>query len=102
MRELLAKAHDKELSQALSELESHFKSWRSGEITSFRLNELIHEHHDGVSRDLWKKYGFHPEMLLPSLVVDGVISLTEIPEELLAEIQPLVQSMREFRARASK
>jgi hypothetical protein len=96
MRDLVSKAYERELSQSLSGLESQFKLWRDGGISCFRLNDLIHEHHDGVSRDLWKKYGFNAEMLLPSLVAKGVILESEVPEELLAEMRPTIQSMREF------
>ena len=96
MREFYAKAYDRELSAALSELEAKFKAWRAGEIDTFELNSAVHEHHDGISRDLWTKYGLKPEMMLPTLVVQGVISESELPEDLLAEMRETIESMRGF------
>jgi|GEM_PF-387811 len=96
MRELVTRAYERELGKALSDLEASFRIWREGTITCFRLNDLIHDHHDGVSRDLWKKYGFHPEVLLPILVASGVIQESEVPEELLATMRQKIRGIREF------
>jgi hypothetical protein len=95
IRELVVKGYERELSHSLSELEAHFKAWRDGTISCFRLNELIHEHHDGVSRDLWKKYAFKPEAILPGLVAYGVILESEVPGDVLADMQPMIRAIRE-------
>lgn len=99
--DLAGLAYERELGRALSELEGHFQKWRAGEISCFRLSELVHEHHDGIARDLWRKYGGHPEMLLPLLIADGILSESELPEELHVEMRQAIQSMREFRKRFS-
>ena len=96
MREFYGKAYDRELSAALSELEATFKAWRSGDIDAFELDNAVHEHHNGVSRSLWAKYGLKPEMMLPALVVQGVISESELPEELLVEMREKIDSLRGF------
>ncbi len=96
MRDLVVKAYERELGLELTKLEASFTKWHSGEIDCFLLNDLIHEHHDGASRDLWKKYGLRPEMLLPSLVANGIISESEVPDELLTEMKQTIHAMREF------
>ena len=93
MRDLVGLAHERELGAALSDLESKFKAWRAGQINCFELNYEIHKHHNGISRDLWSKYGVHPEMLLPMLVANGVIKASEVPEELMEAIRDAVDLM---------
>ena len=102
MRNLVTRGYERELSKALSDLEASFRTWREGTITCFQLSDLIHEHHDGVSRDLWKKYGFHAEVLLPGLVASGVILESEVPEELLATMQQKIRGIREFQENRSQ
>jgi hypothetical protein len=92
--ELVDKACEKEFSKVLSGLESHFMEWRAGRISCFRLNELIHEYHDGVARDLWAKYRHRPSSLLPVLVADGVVPETEVPSDVLAEIRESVDAFK--------
>ena len=56
LRRLAGLAHERELSEALTNLESEFGRWRIGEISVFELNDRIHEFHHGLSRDLYKLY----------------------------------------------
>lgn len=97
MRELVALAHKREMESALTDLEARFSVWRAGEIDCFDLNNLIHEHHNGIARHLWKKYGLDADILLPYLVADGIIAESEIPHDLLEQIKDRIQSARDFR-----
>ena len=56
-RDLVGKAHERELGQALEALEAHFERWHEGEISPWDLNELIHQHHHGPSREIYNRYG---------------------------------------------
>ena len=95
--ELVTKANERELSQALTVLEGHFTEWRAGKIDCFDLGELIHRHHQGVARDLFSKYAQKPVTLLPVLVIDGLIAAEEVPPELLTELLPDITYIRKVR-----
>jgi predicted GNAT superfamily acetyltransferase len=93
-RELAAKAYERELDRALSDLESRFVAWREGQVDAFELNEEIHKHHNGISRVLWSRYQLDPEILVPRLVVAGVLKEEEVPVELWEDIKPVIESIR--------
>ena len=48
VREYAAIAHDRELGQALRDLDVQFGRWRNGEISAAELNDVIHQFHDGA------------------------------------------------------
>ena len=72
LRNLTDIARQREMERALSDLESKFATWRSGELSCFALNDVIHEFHDGTSRDIWKRYQF-----LGSVPKVGVLQSTD-------------------------
>ena len=95
LRRLAGIAYERDMEKALSELESHFKDWRSGVLSPHDLNDLIHKHHDGISRNLWKFYTVSPEVTVPQSVVDGTIREKEIPKEVLEYIADSVAFYQE-------
>lgn len=82
-RELVGKAYDRELSEALNVLATQVDRWRAKEIDAFELNDAIHRHHNGISRDLWARYNGHDETILPFVIAEGIIKEDEVPSELL-------------------
>ena len=56
LRQLAATAHARELTAALTDLYEEFERWGGRENGAFDLNEAVHKFHDGVSRDLYKRY----------------------------------------------
>ena len=56
VREWAGIAHDRDLRQALGALHGQFGRWERGEISSFELNDFVHQFHDGASREIWKRY----------------------------------------------
>ncbi|MBN1759772.1 MAG: hypothetical protein JW863_15705 [Chitinispirillaceae bacterium] len=86
LRQLAGIAYDRDMEKALCELESHFRRWRAGEISPHDLNNLIHKHHDGISRELWKFYNLSPDITVPRSVVDGTIREDEISSEVMEHI----------------
>ncbi len=91
LRTWTAVAHERDLSQALSELHGDFGRWTRGEISAFDLNDLVHRFHDGRSREIWKRYETnHLEPVVAAAIVAGVLRRAEVPEELLRHLSQLI------------
>ncbi|MFW6161369.1 MAG: hypothetical protein ACODAJ_01290 [Planctomycetota bacterium] len=102
LRRLAAEAYRRELEQALAKLEKHFAAWRSGEIDAFKLEQRIHEFHNGIARDLWKRYEqLNPNLSLPRAVAVGVLVREEVPSELLAQWDTLIEDYQREAGAAS-
>lgn len=80
---LVVLAYERELSEVLGELDAQFARWRTGEIGAAELNDLIHDHHLGPSRTLWKKY-FYPlaNFAVRLALTEGVLTDEDLPEDL--------------------
>ncbi len=53
---LASTAYEREMDGVLEELYAKFHQWKNKEIDCFQLNQMIHEHHQKKSRELWKFY----------------------------------------------
>ena len=96
VREWAGIAHARDLRQALSELHCQFDRWERGEIDSYELNELVHQFHDGASRDIWKRYATNRlEPAVAAAIASGVLRKDEIPRDILQSIAGLVQFYEE-------
>ena len=85
-------AHERELSAALSNLESEFGRWRRGEISVFELNDRIHRFHHGVSRDLYKLYDPRDaEIVVPGAIARGTLKEQEVDPPLLRNVAELIE-----------
>jgi hypothetical protein len=92
VREWAHIAHDRELREALADLRGQFGRWERNEIGSFDLNDLVHQFHDGVSREIWKRYATnHLEPAIASAVVAGILRKEELPPDLLKHISNLIE-----------
>jgi hypothetical protein len=92
VREWAGIAHDRDLRQALGALHGQFDRWERGEISSFELNDFVHQFHDGASREIWKRYATnHLEPAVASAVAAGVLRKEELPRELLQCIAGLIE-----------
>jgi hypothetical protein len=91
LRDLLGTAYERELGRALEVVEEAFGAWRRGEIDAFDVNDAIHRHHQGASRELWKRYEIGGNELLIFLVAQAVsreaLALEEIPRSLRETIE---------------
>lgn len=93
LRELASKAHERELAAALKELQADFGKWQAAQITAWELNERIHKHHDGISRELFSVYSnLKPDMAVARAVFNKVIAWDEVRED----CRPLLESMVAF------
>jgi hypothetical protein len=87
VREYAAIAHARELGQASRDLDVQFGRWRNGEINAAELNDVIHEFHDGPSRDIWRKYATNRlEAALGLAVAIGILRREGLPAELLQHL----------------
>jgi hypothetical protein len=94
LRELAGMAYDRELDGALGELDAKFQEWRDKKICGFELNEEIHKHHNGISRQLWNKYTLDAETLVVMAVAQGVLDESELPPDTLADLRERIDMSR--------
>ena len=88
LRRLSGLAYERELSRELNSLEEKFKQWRAGKITSFELEYLIHQFHNGIARKLWSFYtDGDNEIALRVAVNKGFILKTEISQGIIEKIR---------------
>ena len=91
VRQWSATAHDRELGQALLDLRAQFDRWQRGEMTAADLTDLIHQFHQGASREIWKKYATnHLEPAIGYAVASGILRREELPSELLQHVASLI------------
>jgi hypothetical protein len=85
-------AHDRDLRKALGELRMQFGRWEKGELSSFELNEFVHQIHEGASREIWKRCSTnHLEPAVASAVAAGILRREELPPQLLRHIAGLIE-----------
>jgi hypothetical protein len=84
VRELCGLAYERDLSEALGQLEINFRRWRDGEIDAHELSELIHRFHQGLARELFGKYDLsNAEFAVADAIHRGVIPEEEAGAEVL-------------------
>ena len=92
VREYAAIAHDRELGKALRDLDVQFGRWRNGEIGAVELNDVIHQFHDGASREVWRKYATNRlEPALGFAVAAAILHKEELPAELLQHLAGAIE-----------
>src|SRR5437764_12455836 len=92
LRELAGVAYRRELGHELAKLEMDCARWRGGEIDPFELSDRIHRFHDGVSRDLYVAYrDLSPINAAARAIALQVLDRTEVPSEILGELESMVQ-----------
>lgn len=83
LRELANEAWETELHEALEGLFEDFCRWTDNGYSSLELVERIHEFHDGVARDLYKRYtGLPPPVAVARAIAVGAIDESALPAEL--------------------
>jgi hypothetical protein len=96
IREYGAIAHDRELSQALDDLRLKFERWKRAEISASELNDLVHQFHQGRSRNIWAKYAANRlEPALGLAIATGVLAREELPAELLLHLAGVIDFYEE-------
>ena len=91
VRKLSGIAYERELAKAAGDLRDQFESWRRGELDVFELNERIHQFHDGISRDLYKKYAMgEASWNLAGAIRNDVIKESEVDPLILENLHNLI------------
>jgi hypothetical protein len=94
VRELLGLAHERELSAELQKLATNFDAWRRGELDAFELDRAIHLHHDGASREVWKRYNPPSHMIdliVAHAVARRIIEKHEVPDHVLEAMAETIE-----------
>jgi len=95
IRNLAGIAYERELSRELTKLEKRFADWRSGRIDPFELNEAIHKHHDGVSRELFNRHsGSMLDHVVATAILEGTIQEAEVPDSVREYLMRIVALYR--------
>ena len=97
IRRLAGLAHARELSSAVADLQARVEEWRDGKIDVFALNEQIHMYHDGVSRDLYKRYSMgQAHWSVASAIARAVLKESEVLPALLESLRSVIDLAREM------
>ncbi len=90
LRKLKAKAYAHELDQHLLKLSCSFDDWKNKKIDCWTLSDLIHDFHEGISRDLYNAYNARSvdEVYMVSRAFAiGLLQKEEIPSEALETVE---------------
>lgn len=91
-QELAGRAHERELNKALEELLCEFERWKKREINAFELSQKIHEHHDGISRALYKFYVYgQPTHAVARALAEGILEKGEVNEQYLSLLERSIE-----------
>ena len=92
LRELADLAYQRELDAVLRELDSSFADWRRGDIDGFQLSDLIHEFHQGPSRQLFGLYSrLKPPALVARAVALRLIERSDTPPEAWSRLERAIE-----------
>lgn len=98
IRRLAGLAHERELGVAAGRLQAEFERWRRGEFDVFVLNDHIHKFHDGVSRDLFKRYCMGDEEWSVASAIDReVLKESEVDRPILEALRGVIEFARQMR-----
>ena len=82
IKELSLKAYEMELREYLGKLYQSFQDWDNNKLKSGELTNLIHEFHNGPSREMYKYYNtVDPELAVARAYVLKYFDSDDIPEE---------------------
>jgi hypothetical protein len=92
LREQRDRAWEAENRMALGALADQFDEWREGKLATDELDHAVHQYHDGIGREIWKRYALgDPGLALARAVLVGIIDRESLPPEVLEHVSPLVQ-----------
>lgn len=97
LRELATEAWEAELRDALEALFEDFGRWAEHEVSSFELSDRIHEFHDGISRELYKRYtGLPPHVAVAKAIAVGAVDESALSPSLQEKLADEIEVMRKL------
>lgn len=95
LRESAIEAWESELHDALEDLFEDFSRWADDGYSSMELAERIHEFHDGISRELYKRYtGFPPSVAVARAIAVGIIDDAALSPSLQDKLADEIEAQR--------
>ncbi|MCD4687209.1 MAG: hypothetical protein K8S97_14875 [Anaerolineae bacterium] len=93
--ELKCEVHERELARELTKLAVKFDEWKADHSGAGALDHLIHQHHNGLSRELFKFYNYgRDDFVVAHAIVEGILTEDEISEDVWSYIESHVQFLR--------
>jgi len=87
-------AYERDLSRCLEVVAAKFEAWKKKEISTWDLNQLIHEYHSEIARELYKSYTMNdPVFSVAFGVAQGVISIKDVDKTCRDEISSLADAI---------
>ena len=91
LRTLAGLAYQRELDEALAHLKLKYAEWEAGRIDCFQLTAEIHGFHNGIARDLWKRYSDgDARFAVGFAVAKGVLKEEEVPSKVLDDLADII------------
>lgn len=95
LREWANQAWESELHDALAGLFDDFSRWADDGYSSRELVERIHEFHDGISRELYKRYtGFPPSVAVARAIAVGILDEAALSPSLHEKLADEIEAQR--------
>lgn len=95
LRQLAEEAWETELNDELEDLFESFTSWADKGLSAFELSEQIHEFHNGISRELYKRYTGDPTAAVARAIALGILGEEALTPELHQDLEPLITHFQE-------
>ena len=93
LRQYADLACEAEMKAALGVLAAKFCEWEAGRLSSADLHALIHKYHDGIGREIWRRFTSNdPDVSLAHAVAAGFVTKESLP----GEVQDHIAGMVEF------
>ena len=95
IHELKCEAYKRELARELTQLAAKFDEWKAGHMGAGELDNLIHQHHNGPSRELFKFYNYgNDDLAVAGAIAQGILTKEDIPADVWPHIENKVQLLR--------
>ena len=96
-RELADQAYEEELRRALAPLAEAFERWKVRAASSVEISDLIHEFHEGPSRQLWGTYtALEPDALVARAVALAVLARKSLPPDVAAALAHNIEAFEQL------
>jgi hypothetical protein len=97
LRALVEEAWAEELNYSLEEQFDNFMKWADDAMSPFELVEQMHLFHNGVARELYKKYsGPLVSTTVAKAIAENHIDESELSDELIAKLKGEIATFRKL------